>query len=284
MGVSGQFPGVVAADDEAAEVVVDVGVEASRFHAVSAVMPVEHGGPQVGAFIMQAWRIGLLRVGGQADMVFQGFGDAVQRLQVGELDAGGNGHLGGAIDRTDGVLMIEVPVVCRSGEEGDASVGRIDVVFAVLPDGVHGADGHGSREDVGGVVGGCRNGDVAVAAVFCHIQGDHGVAGGQVVSLPAIDGFIGSKVSQDADFLSVSGVGDVQGGAVCHCRLACTIPGDRGFTADAGGIDDEHGVVGESDAVWRNSLRECRQRTIHDDGSIIGSIQCLGCLDGQGRR
>ena len=42
-------------------------------------MPVEHGGPQVGAFVMQAWRIGLLRVGSQADMVFQGFGDAVSK-------------------------------------------------------------------------------------------------------------------------------------------------------------------------------------------------------------
>ncbi len=98
---------------------------------------------------------------------------------------------------------------------------------------------------------------INVAAVFSHIQGNHGVAGGQVVTLPAI-GFYGHasglETFQDADGLSVFGVGAFLALAICKAALSATVAvlllfPVRGLIADTGGIDDEHGVVGECDTV-----------------------------------
>ena len=190
-------------------------------------------------------------------MFLQGIVDGIHGLDAGRLDTGSHCDLRCTVDLTDGIGMVYIPAVCRSGQERDATIGGIHIIHAVLPDPVHSVDRYDSGKHIGRIVGGRSNGIVAVGAIFLDSQGNHGVARRQVRSLPAI-AIHGNclEVVQNTDFLSVLGIDHMQSSFVSdRCRTAA-VTTDRRLIAgtDTGCIDYQHRIVGK-----------CRSIGLHTD-------------------
>ena len=196
-------------------------------------------------------------------MVMQRLTDAVAGSDGTVLDTGCDGDQAGSADRTGGVAVGKVAFVCRSGQKGDARVGRIGVVDAYTvsvnagsicrPDPVHGIVRHDPGESVLCQFGGGIDSDFALSVSHGQVP-DHGVCRGQVFSAPAsfryvcCSGTTTGKAIQYGGCVSDFGVGNVQGSFGIHSRCAA-LTCDGGFVAQTGSVNDEHGVRGENGFV-----------------------------------